>query len=240
MTGRDDFPQVDGSLGRTTRRQDILEVLVFLFLIVPSLALSFFAINRGSVSFNLTATMTILRDLALVSLILFFLWRNGENIRSLGWTLHHFWRDVLIGLVLFVPLNLATGYLDRFLQSIGFSAPSTPLPAAPSTFGADGLIFALLLVVVVAISEETIFRGYLMLRFGRITSSAGWAIVLSAFIFALGHGYEGSSGVVTVGVLGAVYAALYAWRRSLTAPMVLHFLQDFLGIILLPLLGVGS
>jgi membrane protease YdiL (CAAX protease family) len=240
MTSRDSVPQETASVGRTTRQQDILEVLVFLSLIVPSLALSFLAINQGSVSFNLTATTTILRDLALVSLILFFLWRNGESIRSLGWTLNHWWLDVLIGLVLFVPLRLATAYLDSFLQSIGFSAPSTPLPAAPSVSGVGELIFALLLVVVVAISEETIFRGYLMLRFGRILSSARWAIVLSAFIFALGHGYEGTSGVVTVGVLGVVYAIIYVWRRSLTAPMVLHFLQDFLGIILLPLLGVGS
>ena len=230
----DDHPQ------RTTRRQDLLEVLVFLFLIVPSLALSFFAVSQGSVSFALTAVTTILRDLALVSLILYFLWRNKESLKSLGWTLNRFWRDVLIGLVLFVPLNLAVTYLDSFLQSIGFSAPSTPLPAAPATAGPGELILALLLVVVVAISEETIFRGYLMLRFGRLTSSAAWAVVISAAIFSLGHGYEGSSGVVTVGVLGAVYALIYVWRRSLTAPMVLHFLQDFVGIILLPLLGVGS
>jgi membrane protease YdiL (CAAX protease family) len=147
---------------------------------------------------------------------------------------------VLIGLVLFVPLNLATTYLDRFLQSIGFTAPSAPLPAAPTTAGVGEMILALLLVVVVAISEETIFRGYLMLRFGRLTSSATWAVVISSVIFSLGHGYEGSAGVVTVGVLGAVFALIYLWRRSLTAPMVLHFLQDFVGIILLPLLGVGS
>jgi membrane protease YdiL (CAAX protease family) len=50
--------------------------------------------------------------------------------------------------------------------------------------------------------------------------------------------YEGSAGLVTVGVMGAVFAVIYLWRRSLVAPIVMHFLQDFLSIVLLPLLGV--
>jgi membrane protease YdiL (CAAX protease family) len=62
--------------------------------------------------------------------------------------------------------------------------------------------------------------------------------LLSAGIFSLGHGYEGSAGVVTVGVMGAVFALVYLWRRSLVAPMMMHFLQDFIGIVLVPLLGM--
>jgi membrane protease YdiL (CAAX protease family) len=65
-----------------------------------------------------------------------------------------------------------------------------------------------------------------------------WAALLSAFIFSLGHGYEGSSGVVTVGAMGFVFALVYLWRGSLVAPMVMHFLQDFIGIVLVPLLGL--
>jgi membrane protease YdiL (CAAX protease family) len=224
----------------TTRKGDILEISVFLFLIVPSLALSFFAVKQGTVSFALTAVSTILRDLALVSLILYFLWRNGESLQSLGWTTNRFWQDLVIGVVLFVPVNLATSYLDQFLQSIGFSAPATPLPATTATGGIGQIVLGVILVVIVAISEETIFRGYLILRFGRITQSAAWAVVISSFVFSLGHGYEGSSGVVTVGVMGAIFAIIYLWRGSLTAPMVMHFLQDFIGIILLPQLGIGQ
>ncbi len=61
--------------------------------------------------------------------------------------------------------------------------------------------------------------------------------MLSSAIFAIGHGYEGSAGLVTVGVMGAIFALVYLWRGSLIAPMVMRFLQDFLGIVLLPLLG---
>ena len=45
--------------------------------------------------------------------------------------------------------------------------------------------------------------------------------------------------MVTVGVMGAIFALIYMWRQSLVAPIVMHFLQDFIGIVLLPLLGKG-
>jgi membrane protease YdiL (CAAX protease family) len=79
------------------------------------------------------------------------------------------------------------------------------------------------------------FRGYLILRFKGITASPVAAVLLSAVIFSLGHGYEGTAGVITVGAMGV--ALVYMWRKSLVAPIVMHFLQDFIGIVLLSLLG---
>jgi membrane protease YdiL (CAAX protease family) len=72
-----------------------------------------------------------------------------------------------------------------------------------------------------------------------ITTSPATAALLSAAIFALGHGYEGSAGVVTVGVMGLAFGLVYKWRKSLVAPIVMHFLQDFIGIVLLLLFGRG-
>ena len=59
------------------QKEQFWEVLVFLFLIVPSMALSFFVLRQGTLGFVFTAFVVMLRDLAMVSLILFFLWRNG-------------------------------------------------------------------------------------------------------------------------------------------------------------------
>ena len=217
------------------RREQVFELLVFLFMIVPSMVLSFFAINRGSVSFTLTAAATIVRDLALVSLILFFIWRNREGVSAIGWDFEDFWREALLGVLLFIPVFFGAALLDQFLQSIGFSAPSTPLPTTPTVESFSETILALVLVVVVAFAEETIFRGYMILRLEGIFNSPAWAVILSAVIFSLGHGYEGSAGVITVGAIGTAFAVVYFWRRSLMAPMVMHFLQDFLSIVLLPL-----
>jgi membrane protease YdiL (CAAX protease family) len=222
------------------KREQLIEILVFLFLITPSLALSFFAVKQGSVGFALTAVATILRDAALVALVLFFLWRNGESIRAIGWQAKRWWLDILLGVVFFPAMFFGAAWLEQILVSIGFTVPSTPTPSLQPKMDPVHLILAVVLVIVVAIAEETIFRGYLMLRFRALTNGAGWAVLLSAVVFSLGHGYEGTAGVVTVGAMGLVFALAYLWRKSLVMPMTMHFLQDFLGIVLLPLLTSGQ
>jgi membrane protease YdiL (CAAX protease family) len=226
------------NLVANSRKEQGLEVAVFLFLIVPSMVLSFFVIRQGSLGFVFTASSVILRDLAMVSLILFFLWRNGEPLEGLGWNFKNGWKDVALGIALFLPMFFAAGILDHALQAAGLSAPATPMPSFLEARGRAELLLAFFLVVIVTIAEETIFRGYLLLRFRAINLSLPWAAVLSTVIFSLGHGYEGTSGVVTVGAMGLTFAVIYLWRQSLVAPMVMHFLQDFIGIVLAPLLGL--
>ena len=223
--------------GSISQREQKIEVSIFLFLIAPSMAFSFFAIKQGTISFLLTATATILRDIALVALILFFIWRNRESVKMIGWTKRNGFREAAIGALLFIPMFYAAGFLDQLLVTIGFSSPSTPMPSLEATGGILESILGLILVIIVAISEETIFRGYLLLRFNNIFTSTLLSVFLSAFIFSLGHGYEGTAGVITVGFMGFVFAVVYLWRGSLIAPIVMHFLQDFIGIVLLPLLG---
>jgi len=218
------------------RKEQLIEVSVFLFLIVPSMVLSFFVIKQGGLSFVLVAYSIILRDLALVSLILFFIWRNKEPIYRIGWVFRNNGKEIALGIILFVPFFFATGFLEKALQAAGLSIPSKP----PSFFSESGIaetVLAIILVLVVALAEETIFRGYLILRFKAITQSPAVAVLLSAVIFSLGHGYEGSAGVVTVGVMEMIFALVYIWRQSLVAPIVMHFLQDFVSIVIIPLLG---
>jgi membrane protease YdiL (CAAX protease family) len=117
------------------------------------------------------------------------------------------------------------------LRAMGLSTPSTPLPSFLAARGMAEFLLAFVLVVIIAMAEETIFRGYLILRLRAITASPAAAVLVSSVVFSLGHGYEGSAGVVTVGVMGVIFALFYMWRQSLVAPMVMHFLQDFIGIV---------
>jgi membrane protease YdiL (CAAX protease family) len=226
-----------GDRARSSWPEPLVEVSVFLFLIVPSMALSFFAVKQGTLSFVLVAYATLLRDLSLVSLILFFIWRNGESVNNIGWTFKNVWKEIGLGIGLFIPFFFTAGLFESALRLAGFSAPSTPLPSFMAARGPAESLLAIVLVTVVALAEETIFRGYLILRLKAITGSPAAAALLSAAIFSLGHGYEGSAGVVTVGVMGVVFAFLYLWRQSLVAPIVIHFLQDFISIVLVPLLA---
>jgi membrane protease YdiL (CAAX protease family) len=219
-----------------TRRMPLVELAVFLSLIVPSMVLSFFAIRQGLIGFVPTVVATIFRDLSLTGLILFFLWRNGEAISRIGWTLARARQDLLLGIALFVPFFLVAGGVENLLRIAGLPAPATPLPAALSARGPGELLLAIVLVFVVAIAEETIFRGYLLLRLQALTARPWLAVALSTVIFALGHGYEGTAGVVTVAVMGCVFALIYLRRRSIVAPAAIHFLLDFVGIVVFPLL----
>jgi len=225
------------SLSLADRREKIVELGIFLFLIVPSMALSYFASNQDSVSFSLSAVATIFRDLSLVSIVLFFLWRNRESVRSIGWTVSSFWREFVLGVLLFFPVFYASEYLENALHAAGFSTPSGPMPSFLFPRGSVEVMLATLMVLVVAIAEETIFRGYLILRFGAMVNNLA-AVLLSVAVFVLGHGYEGSAGLVTVAFMGLIFALVYQWRRSLVAPMVMHFLQDFTVIVLPALLAL--
>ncbi len=220
----------------SNRREQYLELLVFLFLILPSLVFSFFAVRQGNMSFMLISSAAILRDLSLVSLILFFIWRNNEPAIAIGWTVRNIRKEIGIGLWLFLPFFFVTSVLEGLLHKAGLSVPSTPLPALISEKGIAEFTLAFFMVITVALAEETIFRGYLILRFRAVTSSPAAAVLLSAVIFSLGHGYEGTASVVTIGIMGAVLGLVYLWRESLIAPIVMHFLQDFIGIVLIPLL----
>ena len=223
---------------QAARKEQAVEVAVFLFLIAPFMVLSLFVVRRGNLSFVLAAVATIFRDLGLVSLILFFLWRNGENVERIGWSFRRAGREAALGASLFIPFVFGAPLLDRILLRLGLSRPATPTPSFLAASGAAEFLLAAVLVAVVAVAEETIFRGYLLLRLQTLLRSPALAVLLSSVIFSLGHGYEGAAGLVTVGVMGAVFAVIYLWRRSLVAPIVMHFLQDFLSIVLLPLLGV--
>ena len=217
-------------------REQVFELSAFLFLITPSIALSFFVTRQGGLGFVLMSVAVILRDLALLCLVLFFIWRNGEPVVAVGLTTRKLLREAALGVALFIPLFIATSAIDVFLQKAGLSALSAPVPLFTNEKGPWEFVLAFLLVAVVALCEESIFRGYLILRFRNITMRAFAAVILSSLIFSLGHGYEGTAGVLTVGVMGLVFALVYLWRKNLTAPIVMHFLNDFIVIVFLPFL----
>jgi membrane protease YdiL (CAAX protease family) len=217
--------------GGMARRMQAAEVGAFLLLILPSLVLGALMRTPRSVGFAVTALAVIAHEAGRVGLLLYFLWRNGEPLRRLGWNLSGGAREALVGVVLFGPIAYATSALATFLTKLGLSAPSGEISfLAPS--GAGELALGVVLVAVVAVAEETIFRGYLLLRFGALTRSTEAAVILSSIVFGLGHGYEGSAGMLSVATLGALYALVYVWRQSLVAPIVMHFLQDLLGIVI--------
>lgn len=214
-------------------REQLFEVLTFCFLIIPGLAFSFTAGDSLKENFLIVLAVVILNDLALVTLVYFFLWHNGEKVLKIGWIPGGFVKEVFIGILLYFPMIYGISFLENLLESAGLPFPKGHIPSFFEPEGIIQQIAATIMIVVVAFSEETIFRGYLMLRFKSITNSRAATVILSSVIFSIGHGYEGIGGVIIVGIMGALFSIIYLWRKSLVAPIVMHFMQDIFAIVLI-------
>ncbi len=92
------------------------------------------------------------------------------------------------------------------------------------------------LVVFVGFWEETVFRGFLLGRV-RVALPAGdgtvtpWqrdanAVVITALLFGIGHGYQGIWGVVSTTVIGVVFGGLTLWRKTVWASVFAHITLD--------------
>lgn len=76
------------------------------------------------------------------------------------------------------------------------------------------------------ISEEFLYRGFVMAAFVRIIVNYGQpepaAAVVSSAWFALAHVYQGRRGLITTFVVGMIFAAVVLWTGSLLPAIVAH------------------
>lgn len=216
-----------------TRRVYVIESIIFLLVLVPSMGFVTLGGRIDRLGFPVVAIAIVLHDLTLTALALYLVWRNGDGLAAVGWQRRGIAREVFVGAALFIPLFFAVAMIESLLHVAGLPEPPSPPPFLLPHSGADYAV-AVALLVVVAVSEETVFRGYLLLRLSQATGSRVAAIAASSVLFALGHAYQGSLGVVAVGVIGLAFALVYLWRGSLVAPMVMHFIQNCIGLLIAP------
>jgi membrane protease YdiL (CAAX protease family)/DNA-binding beta-propeller fold protein YncE len=233
--------------GEPSRREQIFEVSIFLlFLIIPMAFGALFFLHKpekqAELDFFWMAISSMFELLVLVALIVFFAWRNKEPMGRFGWNFKNGWRDIGLGIVLYFPLILGIGLLGlviAYLWQLVFPVPLKGAPQIPAFLipqkGETWLAF--IFICVVATCEEFIFRGYLLRRFQAIFGTTMAAILLSSAIFAVGHFYQGFQRIVLFFFVGIFYAVLTLRRQSLVSPIVLHFLQNIM-IVLIPLFGI--
>jgi membrane protease YdiL (CAAX protease family) len=86
---------------------------------------------------------------------------------------------------------------------------------------------AVLAMVAASFGEETVFRGYLFERLGKLFGSGASArasiVLLTAALFAVAH-YpdQGLAGVEQAVITGLVFGAIFATTRRIWLPMCLH------------------
>lgn len=81
--------------------------------------------------------------------------------------------------------------------------------------------------------EEFAFRGYLLRQFAAPARALWLGVIASSLLFGIAHGYEGSAGMLAIGVYGALFCGLALVRRTLRPGMIAHAWHDiFSGLML--------
>jgi membrane protease YdiL (CAAX protease family) len=169
---------------------------------------------------------------AIVSLAFTWLFRklvDRQSFASLGFAFNKNGHHAAVGFFLGIFL-LCTGslilYFTGNLQWTDFS------------FNGQDIFTGLILMVIVAVYEEVIFRGYILHNL--LQSLNKWvALVITAILFALAH--IGNPGITVLAVLNIFAAGLllgvnYLYTRNLWFAMMLHFSWNFFQG---PVLGFG-
>jgi membrane protease YdiL (CAAX protease family) len=97
---------------------------------------------------------------------------------------------------------------------------------------------ALFFMMVAGLSEETIFRGFLFERFGKIFRPGFWTntliVFITAGIFGLGHlRDQGIAGFEQATIVGLIYGMIYAKTRQIWMLIVAHAAFDITAVIII-------
>ncbi len=134
------------------------------------------------------------------------------------------------------PFLITFGVLSLWLRGEGPRAVGLAFrPAGNVHFLLISLAVAWTLA---AFGEEFVYRGYLLTRVAQALGdgSRAWlgALALTSILFGVGHGYQGLSGMISAGLGGLVFGALYlATGRNLWVSVIAHGTTDTVGFLLL-------
>ena len=98
----------------------------------------------------------------------------------------------------------------------------------------DALFVIFVVSIVPAVSEEVMFRGFIQSSF-ELKLKARWAIIITAVFFGLYH--FNPYGLVPLIILGLYFGFAAYMSKSIFVPMILHFTNNFLAVIMYFIIG---
>lgn len=215
-----------------------------------------FGINLESIPVNSMRLMTMAGQILLILLpaLLFSKWFYldiGKIIRIKKPA----WQEIglfLLGMIILTPLlqiySLIQNYfIELWAKNYGFVNEfkkffdylNTMVDKTYSNLLSASNILELGFVVIVvavvpALSEEAMFRGFIQRSF-ELKLKPYWAIFLTAIFFSLNH--FNPYGFIPLFILGTYFGFTAFKTRSLVIPMILHFFNNFIAIILYHIWG---
>jgi hypothetical protein len=200
--------------------------------------------------------MTIIGQILFIFLpaLLLSKWIYGDISKIISVKLPR-WKELflfVLGIIILTPLLQSYLYIQNFfIEKLAEISPfinsvkyflDTLDELLEKTFGnliyASNFFEAILVVITISIipafCEEVMFRGYIQRSFG-FKFKAFTAAILTAVFFALYH--FNPYGLIPLTIIGFYLGFAAYSSQSLFIPMVLHFLNNFIAVMLYFILG---
>jgi membrane protease YdiL (CAAX protease family) len=208
-------------------KQGWLRVFVFLvvyvFLLISSgvvLQLIALATNKENTIPNFYSGILLNFLLSVLLVFVFTKFVNRSSLSTLGLQWKTIARERWIGLITGVFLSCFIATILWLLQLVQWFTDKVD---------AAGLAIALGLMLIVAIGEELVFRGYLLGNMMQ-SSSKEAALVFSALVFAILHSLNPNfnlTAFINIFLAGLLLGINYIFTRNLWFGILLHFSWNF-------------
>jgi membrane protease YdiL (CAAX protease family) len=165
-----------------------------------------------------------------VAVLAYLMLRHRLSPASFGLRSYRPAAQLFWGVVLF-PLLCAWQHLGALIfGSWAVDLPRSGLESKPVSIldcvPQGEWVTLLLILVPAAVMEELIFRGLLLPYLRRAVGSWRMAVLASAGLFAIGHAYQGWTGVTAALWSGVLWALVFIRSRSLPTVIVMHVLWN--------------
>jgi membrane protease YdiL (CAAX protease family) len=151
-------------------------------------------------------------------------WYARIPLAALGVTMPGLW-TLAVGVALGIGLYLANELGSRGANAVGIETPDALRESLAPDATTGWLVLLGVVLPVIAVFEEFLFRAALIGALSAGFSLSPWLLaVLSSIAFALGHGAQGTVGIIATGILGFVLAGAFV-------VVVAHYLVNALEFV---------
>ena len=169
---------------------------------------------------------------------LFLLWGSGWDWAKFGFgqkiNLRTILRGLLLAIAIFFIIDICIQpFLEIYFGKIDLSS----IEEIRGNFASFFILF-LIMWVFAAFGEEFLFSGYYMKHLAELfgDSDKAWlisAVVLSVY-FGISHNYQGTSGMIAVGLASTIFFfTFYKNRTNLALLVFAHGFYDTIGLTLI-------
>ncbi len=169
-------------------------------------------------------------------LVLLWAWRSGTPWREIGYVRPKSWvRTVAFGVAFGVAFKvLMKAIVMPLLGADPVNQAFRYLSGNPAAL--PGMLYAV--IVGAGFGEETVFRGWMFERFGKLFGSSSWAktaiVLITGTWFGLAHySLQGVPGVQQATIFGLVFGAIFAVAGRIWMLIVAHAAFDLTAVAII-------